>query len=52
MRKWKLAREKRERKRLMNQSRVQMQIKHVDKLIEETQKDEAAGSNLSKDDDY
>lgn len=47
----KLAREKEEKKKVDESVKSSNADKALDKLIEETQKDEAAGSNLSKDDE-
>lgn len=47
----KLAREKEEKEKVDESVKSSNADKALDKLIEETQKDEAAGSNLSKDDE-
>ena len=47
----KLAREKEEKEKVDESVKSSKADKALDKLIEETQKDEAAGSNLSKDDE-
>lgn len=47
----KLAREKEEKEKVDESVKSSNTDKALDKLIEETQKDEAAGSNLSKDDE-
>lgn len=47
----KLAREKEEKEKVDESVKSSNADKTLDKLIEETQKDEAAGSNLSKDDE-